>query len=110
MLATRGQPYHARHISCNINFNVDQALDHDQHVFRKSGWGSNIKELTQPNNIKQLPKDERYHVHFWDTEKTLYHMKTTGLFAGHVDKQFGFGFPDINNLSVRKQREIIQMR
>ena len=45
MMAFKGQPYHARYVSCDLNFKTDNTLDHDQHIFRKVGWGSNVKKL-----------------------------------------------------------------
>jgi len=34
-------------------------------------------------------------------------MHMTGFFSSHVDKKFGFGFADLEKLSIREQRKII---
>ena len=34
-------------------------------------------------------------------------MYTSGFNHNHVDKKFGFGFEDLEKMSVRKQRDVI---
>ena len=44
MMSFKGQPYHARYLSCDVSFvDTDSVLDHDQHVLQKTGWGTNVK-------------------------------------------------------------------
>ena len=37
-------------------------------------------------------------------------MHTTGFFSSYLDKKFGFSFEDLDNMSIRQQREIIIQR
>ena len=43
-------------------------------------------------------------------EKTRYHMQTTGFFSKYLDKKYGFGFSDLEKMSMRRQRDIITQR
>lgn len=110
MMAFKGQPYHARNLSCDVNFKTQYALDHDQHVMRKIGWGTKMQNLQQSYNVKQMPIEDQYHKLFWDHDRTKYHMHTTGFFSKYLDKKFGFGFEDLDKKSVREQKEIITQR
>ena len=107
MMAFKGQPYHARNLSCEVNFKTHNALDHDQHVLRKIGWGTQMEKLKQSYNVKQMPIEDQYHKIYWDHEKTKYHMNTTGFFSKYLDHKFGFGLQDLEKKSVRRQKEII---
>jgi hypothetical protein len=48
-----------------------------------------------------MPIEDQYHTRFWDHDRTKYHMYTTGFFSSHLDKKFGFGFKDLEKMSVR---------
>jgi len=37
-------------------------------------------------------------------------MRTTGFFAAHLDKKLGFSAADLDQMSIRQQREIITQR
>ena len=46
----------------------------------------------------------------WDHDKTRYNIHTSGFFTSHVNKKLGFGFEDLDHLSVRQQREVVIQR
>jgi len=37
-------------------------------------------------------------------------MRTTGFFAAHLDKKLGFSPADLDQMSIRQQREIVTQR
>ena len=74
------------------------------------GWGTDKSSLRQVIDVKCLALEDQPFKTSWDHEKTRLQMYTTGFPAGYVDNQLGLTFEDIENLPVRKQREIVKER
>lgn len=74
------------------------------------GWGNNTQNLKQSKKVVSLTREEMPHKIFWDHNKTRLQMQTSGYQANFDDKKFGISFDDIEHLSVRHQRAIIQER
>ena len=102
-----GQVGHGRNLTQQTNF-TNQGLFQPNAIL--PGWGTNIKNLYQPNKVHALPEKQQYHKKFWDFEPGKIYLKTSGFFSSHLDRKMGMCFDDLEGVSVRQQREIITNR
>lgn len=75
------------------------------------GWGVNNPALAQPfHKVKCLPTKDMPHKIYWDHDKTRFYMYTTGFFSSHVDAKMNLSFDEMEGLSLREQKQLIQQR
>jgi len=74
------------------------------------GWGNTSPSLQQQKKVIALSREDMPHKIFWDHKKTRLQLETSGYQANFDDKKFGISFDDLEHLSVRQQKAIIQER
>ena len=65
-----GQTGHARNHSGQLNLKPHVYLDHDQHVLKNVGWGTDKSNLRQDIDIKCLAVEDQPFKTSWDHDKT----------------------------------------
>lgn len=76
------------------------------------GWGVDDAEFQQTfkHQINCLPVKDQHFKFEAEQEKSKLFMFTTGSFASHVDNMYKITYEELENLSIRKQKEVIFAR